>query len=94
MGDFYSKAKALIAPIQWEEPFGLFFTEAMACGTPVIAYDQGSVKEIIDDSMNGFIVKNIEGAVKSFKNIHKIKRSYCRDWVEEKFDKEKMLTIN
>jgi glycosyltransferase involved in cell wall biosynthesis len=88
---FLGKAMALINPILWNEPFGLVMIEAMACGTPVIAYDQGSVKEIIDDSMNGFIVKNIEGAVKSFKNIHKIKRSYCRDWVEEKFDKEKMI---
>ncbi|HQB85219.1 MAG TPA: glycosyltransferase family 4 protein [Candidatus Pacearchaeota archaeon] len=91
MGDFYSKAKALIAPIQWEEPFGLFFTEAMACGTPVIAYNRGSVPEVIKDKKTGFIVKNVSEAVKAVYKIDQIKRSDCRDWVKERFSIDTMV---
>jgi len=52
----YQKAQALIFPIQWEEPFGLVMVEAMSCGTPVIAYNRGSVAEIVKDGVTGFIV--------------------------------------
>jgi len=84
-------AKALITPIQWEEPFGLFFVEAMACGTPVIAFRMGSVPEVVKDGKTGFIVKNIKEAVEAVKNIDQIKREDCRIWVEKNFPIKKMV---
>lgn len=88
---FLKKAKALIAPIQWREPFGLFFIEAMACGAPVIAYPYGSVSEVIEDKKTGFIVKDIEEMVEAIKNIDKINRRKCRERVEKYFTVEKMV---
>lgn len=61
--DFLSGATALLLPIDWPEPFGLVMIEAMACGTPVIAYNRGSVAEIIDEGLTGFIVDDEIGAV-------------------------------
>ena len=84
-------AKALLFPIQWEEPFGLVMIEAMACGTPVIAFNRGSVSEIIENGKNGFIVKNITEAVKAIKNINKINREDCRKSVENRFSDKKMI---
>jgi len=83
-------AKALLAPINWREPFGLFFVESMACGTPVVAFKRGSVPEIIKDKKTGFIVKNIDEATKAVKKIHQIKRMDCRKWVEKNFTTKKM----
>jgi len=83
-------AKALLCPIQWREPFGLFFIEAMACGTPVIAFDRGSAREIIEDKKTGFIVKNVKEIVQAIKNINKIDRRKCRQQVEKYFTVEKM----
>jgi glycosyltransferase involved in cell wall biosynthesis len=62
--DFYQKAKAFLFPIQWEEPFGLVFLEAMACGTPVIAFARGSVPEIIVDGVTGFIVNSSDDDIR------------------------------
>ena len=90
LGEFYGRAKGFLAPLQWEEPFGLFFIEAMVCGTPVIAFDRGSAKEVIKDGKTGFIVKNINEMVKAIKRIDEIKRSECRKRVEENFSIEKM----
>lgn len=90
MGDFYGQAKALLYPHQWEEPFGLVFIEAMACGTPIIAFDRGSAKEIIKHGKTGFIVKNIEEMAKAIKKIDKIKREDCRKLVKENFTVETM----
>jgi len=80
-------------PIHWEEPFGLVMVEAMACGTPVIAYNRGSVPEIIEDGKNGFIVKenDIDGMVKAVGKIDTIDRKYCRESVEKRFSIEKMV---
>jgi glycosyltransferase involved in cell wall biosynthesis len=89
--DFLKNAKGLIAPIQWEEPFGLFFTEAMACGAPVIACNRGSVPEIVVNGKTGFIINTIEEGVEAVKNIGKINRSDCRKHVEENFTTEKMV---
>ncbi|MEX0594548.1 MAG: glycosyltransferase family 4 protein [Patescibacteria group bacterium] len=86
-------AIALFALIQWEEPFGLFMTEAMACGTPVIATRRGSVPELVQDGVNGFIVENTpEAVVAALKNISKIKRSDCRKIAEDKFSVGAMVT--
>ncbi|PIZ88533.1 MAG: glycosyl transferase [Candidatus Nealsonbacteria bacterium CG_4_10_14_0_2_um_filter_38_17] len=89
--DFFGQAKALLYPIEWHEPFGLNMVEAMACGTPVIAFRMGSVPEVVKDGKTGFIVKNIKEAVEAVKNIDQIKREDCRVWVEENFTTERMV---
>ncbi len=89
--NFLRYARGLIAPIQWEEPFGLFFIEAMACGTPVIALKKGSAIEVIKNGESGFVSNNISDAIKAVKNINKIKRGNCRKWVEENFTAERMV---
>src|SRR5690349_10094169 len=75
-------ASALLAPIQWEEPFGLFIVEALACGTPVIALERGSVPEIMIDGQTGFIVKTVEDMIKKVPQIETINRAKCRQHVE------------
>lgn len=82
---FYRNAKALLYPIMWNEPFGLVMIEAMACGTPVIAFDYGSVREVVKDGKTGFVVKTIPEMVRAMKKINTIDRRECRKWVEEKF---------
>jgi glycosyltransferase involved in cell wall biosynthesis len=79
-------ARALLFPIDWEEPFGLVMIEAMACGTPVIAWPRGSVSEIIDDGVTGFIVDDIDAAVAAVGRIGEIDRARCRAVFEERFD--------
>lgn len=88
---FFREAKALIYPIEWHEPFGLNMTESMACGTPVIAFNRGSVPEVVKDKKTGFVVNNIEEAIKAVKKIDEIKRIDCRKWVEKKFSQEIMV---
>lgn len=90
----YSGAKALILPISWDEPFGMVMIEAMACGTPVIAYNRGSVAEIVKDGVTGFIVDpklGVDGLVAAIKRINQIDRAACRKHVEEHFTVEKMV---
>lgn len=88
---YYGRAKALLCPIRWEEPFGLTFIEAMACGTPVIAFDHGSAREVIKDGKTGFVVEGLKGMVEAIKNIDQIDRGECRKWVKENFIMEKMV---
>lgn len=87
----YRQAKALLFPIKWEEPFGLVMVEAMACGTPVIAYNRGSVPEVIKDGVTGFIVKNKRGMVRAMRKIDTIDRRACREWVEKRFSTQRMV---
>ncbi|MBL7150214.1 MAG: glycosyltransferase family 4 protein [Candidatus Pacebacteria bacterium] len=87
----YRNAKSLLFPIKWEEPFGLVMIEAMACGTPVIAYPNGAVPEVIKDKKTGFIVKNVKEMAEAIKNIDKINRKKCRERVEKYFSVEKMV---
>lgn len=89
---YITKAKVSLMPIKWDEPFGLTFIESMACGTPVIAFNRGSAKEIIKDGKTGFVVKDVKGMAKAIKKINKIKRENCRAWVQERFTIEKMVT--
>ena len=83
--DFIGNARALLMPIDWPEPFGLVMIEAMACGTPVIAYGHGSVPEIIEDGVTGFIVENQEQAIAAARNIGRIDRRRCRQVFEQRF---------
>ena len=83
--DFIGNAVALLMPIDWPEPFGLVMIEAMACGTPVIAYGHGSVPEVIDSGVTGFIVDNQEQAIAAAKDIGRIDRRRCRQAFEQRF---------
>jgi len=88
--EFLGNSKGLIAPIQWEEPFGLFFTEAMACGAPVFAMRRGSVPEIVIDKKTGFICDSVEEMAEKIKIVDKIERKSCFEHVRDNFSSEKM----
>jgi glycosyltransferase involved in cell wall biosynthesis len=81
--DFLGNAAALLFPIMWREPFGLVMIEAMACGTPVIAFEKGSVPEVLDDGLTGFIVRSEEEAVEAVRHI----ASLDRDRIRAEFDR-------
>jgi glycosyltransferase involved in cell wall biosynthesis len=87
---FLSDAAALLFPIKWPEPFGLVMIEAMACGTPVIAYRAGSVPEVVDDGVTGFIVENEAEAVRAVKELARIDRRKVRARFEERFTSDRM----
>jgi glycosyltransferase involved in cell wall biosynthesis len=84
-------ATALLHPISFEEPFGLSVAEAMLCGTPVIAFNRGSMKEIIVDGKTGFLVDTIDEAADMISNIKSINRKYCSEWANSKFSRQKMI---
>ena len=84
-------AMALLHPINFEEPFGLSVIESMACGTPVVAFNRGSMPEIIRHEENGFLVSSIDEAIDAVGRIDTIDRSVCRRWVEERFTAERMV---
>lgn len=94
----YGDAIGLLYPIEWEEPFGLVMIESMASGTPVIAFNKGSVQELVKNGKNGFAVpfldkdkkKNLKGFSEAIDKISQVKRTSCRKWAE-KFSKEKMV---
>jgi glycosyltransferase involved in cell wall biosynthesis len=88
--DFLGNARALLFPIDWPEPFGLVMIEAMACGTPVIAYRCGSVPEVIDHGLNGFIVQNMEEAVEAARQVTNLDRRNCRETFERRFSVRRM----
>jgi glycosyltransferase involved in cell wall biosynthesis len=91
LSDFYGSAKACLYPIEWQEPFGLIMAESQACGTPVIAFDRGSAREVVKDGKTGFVVKNVSEMIKAIKKIGQIDRKECRKWVEKKFTIERMV---
>lgn len=88
--DFLGNAEALLFPIDWPEPFGLVMIEALACGTPVIAWPRGAVPEIIDPGKTGFIVEEIDQAVQAVEKLQNIDRKQCRQVFEEKFSAKRM----
>ena len=88
--EFLGNAYALLFPIDWPEPFGLVAIEAMACGTPVIAYRNGSVPELIEEGVTGFIVNNIEQAAVALCEVANIDRRRCRASFEERFSATRM----
>lgn len=88
--DFLGNAYALLFPIDWPEPFGLVMIEAMACGTPIIAKLHGSVPEVMEQGVTGYIVKDIASAVAAVRNVPALSRRRCREVFEEKFTAERM----
>jgi glycosyltransferase involved in cell wall biosynthesis len=90
--EFLGNATALIFPIVWPEPFGLVMIEANSCGTPVIAYRNGSVPEIIKNGVNGYIVENQDEAVAAVQKITELDRKQCRDDFIERFSVERMAS--
>jgi glycosyltransferase involved in cell wall biosynthesis len=88
---FLGHAFALLHPINFSEPFGLSVAESMFCGTPVIAFNKGSMPELIVHGETGFLVNSIDEAVDCISDIKTISRSFCRTWAEKNFSKEKMV---
>ncbi len=87
---FLAEAAALIFPIDWPEPFGLVMIEAMACGTPVIAFDRGAVAEVIEDGVSGFIVADEDAAVDALRRIGSLDRHRVRAAYERRFTAARM----
>lgn len=85
------EALALLHPINFNEPFGLSVAEAMFCGTPVIAFNRGSMPELIEDGKTGFLVYTVDEAVDKIHETEGISRAYCREWAERHFSKEMMV---
>jgi glycosyltransferase involved in cell wall biosynthesis len=88
--DFLSGAIGLLVPIDWPEPFGIVMIEAMACGTPVIAYNRGSVAEIIDEGVTGFIVEDETSAVAAVRRLSQLSREAIRERFEARFTARRM----
>jgi len=89
--DLLGKAAALLHPINFNEPFGLSVIESMACGTPVIAINRGSMSELIQDGKNGFLVSSTDEAIKAVERVKEIDRAYCRKTVEDNFTSGRMV---
>jgi glycosyltransferase involved in cell wall biosynthesis len=88
--EFLSGALALLVPIDWPEPFGLVMIEAMACGTPVIAFNRGSAPEVIEDGLTGFIVEDINGAIGAVDRLSHLSRAAIRRRFEQRFTARRM----
>jgi glycosyltransferase involved in cell wall biosynthesis len=84
------EAAALLMPILWEEPFGIVMAEALACGTPVIGLRRGSVPEVVEDGVNGFVCDSIDDMVVAVGRLTEVDRQVCRDVMEEKFSDRAM----
>ncbi len=84
-------ALALLHPIHFKEPFGLSVIESMACGTPVIAFNRGSMPEVVKHGYSGYLVQNVEEACQAIKEVKRLSRQECRRWVEEHFSQERMV---
>jgi glycosyltransferase involved in cell wall biosynthesis len=88
--DFLGKARALLFPIDWPEPFGLVMVEAMACGTPVVTRPCGSAPEVVEHGRTGFVVDSLVELVEAVKRIDEIDRTECRRDVEARFSVGRM----
>jgi glycosyltransferase involved in cell wall biosynthesis len=95
--DYYQKRKlmseayCLLAPITWDEPFGLFLAEAMACGLPVIVFNRGSAPEVVKHGETGFVVNTLDEMANAVELVPRISRRRCREWVEQHFDVPRMV---
>jgi len=84
--ELYREASCVLMPIDWEEPFGLVMPEAMACGTPVIVFDRGAAREIVEHGETGLVVSNVDEMVAAVDQVHQIDPAYCRAYVQRRFD--------
>jgi glycosyltransferase involved in cell wall biosynthesis len=87
---FLGNARAVLFPINWAEPFGLVMIEAMACGTPVVAFRRGSTPEVMIDGLTGFVVDDVEGAVEAVERVPRLDRRLCRKSFEDRFAAARM----
>jgi glycosyltransferase involved in cell wall biosynthesis len=87
-----AEAAALLFPVQWEEPFGLVMTEAMACGTPVVAWRNGAVPEVVEDGVSGFVVDSMDDFVAAIDRVRELDPRLARDRVEERFSGDAMVS--
>lgn len=90
--EYLQNAKAVLFPTQYDEVFGLVMIEAMACGTPIIGWNSGSVPEVIEDRHTGYVVNSVENMTKAINNIDKISREACRERAQRFFSVEKMVS--
>ncbi|GAA4336889.1 hypothetical protein GCM10023149_46030 [Mucilaginibacter gynuensis] len=90
--ELLSNAAALLHPINFDEPFGLSVAEAMLCGTPVIAFNRGSMPELIKHEETGFLVSNVNEAIEAVAQLTQINRADCRDWATAQFSCDKMVS--
>src|SRR5439155_13135481 len=89
-GEFLGEACALVLPIDWPEPFGLVMVEAIACGTPVIAMRRGSVPEVLEHGVTGFVVDDVDAAVAAVGRLPELRRERCREVFERRFSAGRM----
>jgi glycosyltransferase involved in cell wall biosynthesis len=88
--EFLGKALGLIFPIHWREPFGLVMIESMACGTPVVAWPQGAVPEVVEEGVSGHVVDSVDAAVAAVENLASFDRAAVRNCFERRFTSEQM----
>jgi glycosyltransferase involved in cell wall biosynthesis len=88
--ELLENARALLFPVDWPEPFGLVMIEALACGTPVLAWRNGAIPEVLDDGVTGFVVSGMDEAVRAASRIRKLERRECRAAFEQRFSAERM----
>jgi glycosyltransferase involved in cell wall biosynthesis len=86
--DLLGKARAMLVPIQWNEPFGIVFAESLACGTPVIASPRGALPEIVETGTHGFLVSSIDEGAEAIAKLEQIDRAACRQQAEVKFNRD------
>jgi len=91
-GEILGASAALLHPIEFDEPFGLSVVESMACGTPVVAYRRGSMSEVIDEGVTGFLVDTVDQAVAAVARVEAVDRSRCRTRAHERFGADRMVT--
>jgi len=88
---FLGGAKALLMPVAWEEPFGMVMLESMACGTPVIGFDKGSLSEVVENGKSGFLVKTLGQMKSAMRKVDELNRADVRNHAEKKFSLERMV---
>ncbi len=88
--ELMSKAKCFLHPVTWPEPFGLTLIESMACGCPVVAFNQGSIPEVIQHGKTGFVTENVEEMINAVQQIGTIDRQYCRTYSLKNFSAKRM----
>jgi glycosyltransferase involved in cell wall biosynthesis len=89
--ELLSRAYCLLAPITWPEPFGLFMVEAMACGTPVLAFNRGSAPEVVQHGVTGFVVDTLEEMVEAAHQVDRLDPRACRQYTECHFNVHRMV---